>query len=34
MIRRVLLIGFALVAAWFLWALLPDLARSWKTWEP
>jgi hypothetical protein len=34
MIRRVLIIGLALVAGWFLWALLPDLVRSWKTGEP
>ena len=31
MIRRVLFIGLALIATWFLWALLPDLARSWKS---
>jgi hypothetical protein len=34
MIRRVLFIGLALVAGWFLWALLPDVARSWKAREP
>jgi hypothetical protein len=34
MIRRVVFIGLALGAVWFLWALAPDLARSWKTREP
>jgi hypothetical protein len=30
MIRRALLIGLALGAAWLLWAVAPDLARSRK----